>query len=155
MVCPLQTLPRLTSQCPAGVRWAAAPASLPLGQLLGGRARPAGLHSCLLCHCPGSWAREQLQQAAVRLCKMLDTFGSPGTGGIPSGNEGRVPSELDKGCSGAGSNRHLTSLNFPAIFSKDVCCALIFYKCMLWPATVLLTQYVLREILVVSEGVNE
>lgn len=110
-VCRLQALPSLTSQCP-GARWAVAPASPPWGELLGGQAKPVGLHSCLPCHRPSSWARELLQQSGVRLCKLLYAPGSFGTGRVPSGNEGKAPSELDKGCSGAGSNRHLTSLNF-------------------------------------------
>jgi hypothetical protein len=112
MVGKLQALHSLTSQCPAVARWAATPACPLQGELLGGQARPVGLHSCLPCHCPGSWARELLQQAGVRLCKLLYTPGSLETGWVPPGSEGRAPSEPDKGCSGAGSNRQLTLLNF-------------------------------------------
>lgn len=102
----LQASPRLTSvssQQPGGLE----PASSLQGELLGGRARPVGSHSCLMCRSPSSWAREPLQQAAVRLCKRLYTPGSFETGWVPSGNEVRATSELDKSCSGAG-----TSLNF-------------------------------------------
>lgn len=112
LVCRLQALSSLTSQCPIVARWAVAPASPLWGELLGGQAKPVGLHSCLPCHRPSSWARELLQQPGVRLCKLLYAPGSFGTGRVPSGNERKAPSELDKGCSGAGSNRHLTSLNF-------------------------------------------
>lgn len=128
-------------------RWAAAPASPLWGELLGGQAKPVGLHSCRPCHRPSSWARELLQQPGVRLCKRLYAPGSFGTGRVPSGNEGKTPSELDKGCSGAGSNRHLTSLNFQCSPFKGPCWVLIFYKCTLLPTTGLVTLYVLNEML--------
>ena len=35
------------------------------GELLGGQTRPVGLHSCLPCPRPSSWARELLQQPGV------------------------------------------------------------------------------------------
>lgn len=112
VVCGHQALLSLTSRCPVVGRWAVAPASPLWGELLGGQTRPVGLHSCLPCHHPSSWAREQLQQPGVGLCKLPYAPGSFGTGWVPSGNEGKAPSRLDKGCSGAGSNRHLTWLNF-------------------------------------------
>lgn len=122
-ICRLRALPSLTSQCPAVARWAVAPAFPLWGELLGGQARPVGSHSCLWSCRPSSWARELLQQSAVRLHKRLYAPGSFGIGWVPSGNEGKAPSELDKSCSGAGSNRHLTSLNFQcSSFQRHTLC---------------------------------
>lgn len=132
MICRLQTFLSLTSQCPAVARWAVALASPLQGVLLGGQARPVGLHSCLVCRRPSSWARELLQQAGVRLCKPLYAPGSFGTGWVPSGNEGRAPSKLDKGCSGGRKQQTLELIEFPTLVPfKGTCCVLIFYKCTL------------------------
>lgn len=116
-------LPSLTSQCPAVARWAVAPAFLLWGELLGGQAKPVGSRSWLLCRRPSSWARERFQQPAVRLHKLPYVPDSFGIGRIPSGNEGKAPSELDKSCSGAGGNRYLTSLNFQcSSFQRHMLC---------------------------------
>lgn len=114
--CGLASVPR---RSPVGCRSGFAPR----GELLGGQARPVGSHSCLPGRRPSIWAREPLQQPAVRLCKRLYTPGSFGIGWVPSGNEGKAPSELDKSRSGAGSNRHLASLNFQcSSFQRHMLC---------------------------------
>lgn len=105
---PLQFDPALSCSSQVGWRYS----SSPLGEFLGGQAWPLGLYSCLLCCCPSNWACELLQQTRGRLCKLLCASGSFETGWVPSGNEGIVPSQLDKGCSGTGSIRYLTLLNF-------------------------------------------
>lgn len=124
MVCRLQALPSLTSQCPAVARWAVAPTS------------PSGESSWVAKQ--GLWARtaafpvagqasghvscsSSLQWDCVNGCMLAP--GSFGISWVPSGNEGKTPSELDKSCSGAGSNRHLTSLNFQySSFQRHMLC---------------------------------